>query len=95
MGKINKWSPGELIALGIMGAIICFALGVAILVIGVFNDLFSYWMTSSYWYVKALAILCYLGEICIAVGLLISIRVERGRTLKMYGRARMESSLHV
>ncbi|MDD4804694.1 MAG: hypothetical protein PHN69_06045 [Candidatus Pacebacteria bacterium] len=76
MVQKNKWEPEQYIGLGIFGAIICFIVGIAILVIGLFNDLLNYWLTSSFWYVKMLAMLCYLGEACIVLGLAISIKTK-------------------
>ena len=76
MGNASKFEPGEIVFLGIIGAILCGVLGVAILVIGIFNDMFSYWLTSSYWYVRVLALCCYLGEVCVVIGFLYGLRAK-------------------
>lgn len=76
MGKYDKWEPEEIIFLGIIMAIICFALGAFLLIIGVFNSLLSCWVSSSYWYVKALALFCYIGEICFIAGIVIGIKAK-------------------
>ena len=76
MGNLSKFEPGELVFLGIIGAFLCGVLGVAVLVIGIFNDLFSYWLASSYWYVRVLATCCYLGEVCVVIGFLYGLRAK-------------------